>query len=275
MAFTVVTNVPSLNAQRQLANTGDALNQALERLSSGLRINKAADDAAGLAIADKLRSDIRIASQAIRNANDGISAITIGEKALGEVGDIVTRLSELAQQSASGLVTNDQRSSIQTEFESLVSEIDRISNTTSFNGVNLLSAGNTVSLQIGLDNSANARLEFQTIDGSSSGIGLSLSSVSLSTQTAARSALSSITSAIGTVASKRGELGAIQSRLTIAIRNLRVARENFSAAESRIRDADIAEETANLTKNTILQQAGVSVLAQANQAPSLALRLLQ
>ena len=273
MALNVNTNVPSLNAQRQLAESSSKVNKALERLSSGLRINSAADDAAGLAIADRLRADVRIATQAIRNASDGISAINIAEKALGKVGDVLARLSELASQSASGLVSNSQRSALQEEFTALVSEIDRISNTTTFNGVNLLSGGTTVDLQVGLDGAANSRISFSTIDGSSSGIGLS--SVAVSTAGAAQSALGFLTSAIANVASRRGTLGSVESRLNTAIANLRVARENFSAAESRIRDADVAEETANLTRSSILQQAGVAVLAQANQQPALALQLLR
>jgi flagellin len=273
MALNINTNVPSLNAQRHLSNSTLSLNRSLERRSSGRRINSASDDAAGRASADKLRADTRIASQAIRNANDGISAISIGEKAIGKTEDVLTRLAELASQASSGLVSDVQRSAIQDEFGALVSEIDRISNTTTFNGVNLLSAGTTVSLQVGLDGSSNSRISFTTVDGSSSGVGLS--GVAVSTSGAAQSALGAITSAIATVAQRRGTLGSIESRLNVAIENLRVARENFAAAESRIRDADVAEETANLTRNTILQQAGVAVLAQANQQPSLALTLLR
>jgi flagellin len=273
MALNISTNVPSLNAQRHLESSSNSLNKSLERLASGLRINSAADDAAGLAIADRLRADVRIATQAVRNANDGISAISIGEKALGKSGEIMARLSELASQAATGTVSDSQRSALQEEFTALVSEIDRISNTTTFNSVNLLSAGTTVALQIGLDGSSESRISFTTVDGSASGIGLS--GVGISTAEAAQSALGAISSAIATVASRRGSLGSIESRLNTAIANLRVARENFSAAESRIRDADVAEETANLTRTTILQQAGVSVLAQANQQPSLALSLLR
>jgi len=273
MGLTINTNVPSLNAQRHLAETTNSLNRSLERLSSGLRINSASDDAAGLAIADKLRADTRIASQAIRNANDGISALSIAEQAIGKTGEILTRLGELASEAASGLISNTQRSAIQEEFGALVSEVNRISNTTTFNGVNLLSGGTTVALQVGLDGSANSRISFTTIDASSSGIGLS--NISVSTSAAAQSALGAITAAIATVAQRRGTIGAIESRLNTAIDNLRVARENFSAAESRIRDVDVAEETANLTRTTILQQAGVAVLAQANQQPSLALTLLR
>ena len=273
MALNVNTNVPSLNAQRHLSDSTLSLNRSLERLSSGLRINAASDDAAGLAIADRLRSDVRIATQAIRNASDGISAISIGEKAIGKTGEILTRLNELASQAASGLVADSQRSAIQEEFTALVSEIDRISNTTTFNGVSLLSAGATVSLQVGIDGTSNSRIAFTTVDGTSSGIGLS--SVAVSTAAAAQSALDLINSAIATVVSRRGSLGSVESRLNTAVANLRVSRENFSAAESRIRDADVAEETANLTRSSILQQAGVAVLAQANQQPSLALTLLR
>lgn len=272
MPLTVATNVPALNAQRHLATSGGQLSKSFERLSSGLRINSAADDAAGLAIADKLRADVRVASQAIRNANDGISAISIGEQALGKVGEIFTRLSELAQQSATGLVSDPQRSAIQMEFSALISEVDRISNSTTFNGVSLLSAGTTIDLQVGLDSSADSRIAFSTVDGTASGFGLG--GLAVSNQEASQSALAAISTAIELVATKRGTLGAIESRLRTAISNLRVARENFSAAESRIRDTDVAEETANLTRATILQQAGVAILAQANQQPSLALQLL-
>jgi flagellin len=273
MAITINTNVASLTAQRHLADSTASLQTSIERLSSGLRINSAADDAAGLAIADKLRADTRIANQAIRNANDGISALSIGEQSLGKTGDILARLGELASQAASGLVSDVQRSAIQEEFGALVSEIDRISNTTTFNGVNLLSGGTSVSLQIGLDASSNSRIAFTTVDGSSSGIGLS--NISVSTSAAAQSALGAITSAIATVAQRRGTLGSIESRLNTAIGNLQVAAQNFSAAESRIRDVDVAVETANLTRANILQQAGVAVLAQANQQPALALTLLR
>lgn len=273
MALTVNTNVPSLVGQRYLEESQSSLTKSLQRLSSGLRINSAADDAAGLAIADQLRADSRIASQAIRNANDGISALSIGEQALGKVGDILTRLTELASQSASEVITNTQRSALQEEFTSLVSEIDRISATTTFNGVSLLSAGTTVSLQVGLDGTTNSRISFSTVNATSSGIGLS--SVAVSTSAAAQSALGTLVSAISTVVQRRGTLGSVESRLNTAISSLRVARENFQAAESRIRDTDVAAETANLTRQTVLQQAGIAVLAQANQQPSLALSLLR
>ncbi len=273
MALYINTNLASLNAQRHLQSSSDSVATSLERLSSGLRINNASDDAAGLAIADRLNADTRIANQAIRNANDGLSALAIGEKALGVDTDILTRLSELASESATGVISNVQRSAIQAEFGQLLSEIDRISAVTTFNGVQLLSAGTTVTLQVGLDGTTNSQISFSTVDGSKSGLGLN--SVAVSTQASAQSALAFLGSAIATVAQTRGTLGAYESRLQSAIDNLRIAVENFSAAQSRIRDADVAAETANLTRANILQQAGTAVLAQANQQPALALKLLQ
>lgn len=276
MALFVNTNTSSLNVQRHLDETGDSLAVSLERLSSGVRINNAYDDAAGLAIADKLNRDVRVASQAVRNANDGISALAIGEKALGNVSGVISRLSELAQQSASGTITDTQRIAIQNEFTALLSEIGRISNVTTFNGVQLLSAGTTVTLQVGLDGSTNSQITFTTVDGTVSGIlTVSQTSIAASSQSSAQSALGLLTSAIATVAQTRGTLGATESRLLQAVALLRVAKESFAAAEGRIRDADVAEETARLTRGTILRQAGVAVLAQANQQPSLALQLLR
>jgi flagellin len=276
MSLFINTNTSSLNVQRHLEESGESLATALERLSSGVRINNAYDDAAGLAIADKLNRDVRVASQAVRNANDGISALAIGEKALGNVGSILSRLSELSSQSASGTITDTQRSAIQNEFTALLSEIGRISNVTTFNGVQLLSAGTTVTLQVGLDGTSNSQIAFTTVDGTVSGIlSVSQTSIAASSQSSAQSALGLLTSAIANVAQTRGALGATESRLLQAVANLRIAKENFAAAEGRIRDADVAEETANLTRGSILRQAGVAVLAQANQQPSLALQLLR
>lgn len=273
MPLFVNTNLAALNAQRHLERSSHSLRSSMERLSSGLRLNDAYDDAAGLAIADKLGRDVRVTNQAIRNANDGLSALAIGEKALGEVNAILTRLSELASESATGLVSDTQRSSIQNEFSALLSEIDRISLATTFNGVNILSAGTTVTIQVGLDGSTNSQIAFNTVDGSKSGIGLS--TLAASSQASAQSALGVLTSAIASVATTRGTLGAYESRLITTISNLRVSAEQFAAAESRIRDADVAAETANLTRASILQQTGVAVLAQANQQPAVALGLLR
>ena len=276
MALFVNTNLSSINAQRHLDESGDSLRTSLERLSSGVRINDAFDDAAGLAIADKLGRDVRVSAQAIRNANDGISALSIGEKSLGNVSSVLSRLSELASQSASGTITDTQRSAIQNEFAALLSEIGRISNVTTFNGVQLLSAGTTVTLQVGLDGTSNSQISFTTVDGSVSGIlSVSQTSIAASSQSSAQSALGLLTSAIANVAQTRGTLGATESRLLQAVSLLRIAKESFAAAEGRIRDADVAAETANLTRGSILRQAGVAILAQANQQPALALQLLR
>src|SRR5437016_3953488 len=220
MSLTVNTNLASLTAQRHLDESGDRLTASLERLSSGLRINNASDDAAGLAIADKLERDVRVAAQAVRNANDGISSLPIGEKALGKVTDVLTRLSELASESATGTVSDTQRSAIQQEFSQLLSEISRISNTTTFNGVQLLSAGTTVAVQVGLDGTTNSQISFNSVDGSLSGILAGQTAIAASTQGAAQSALGVLTSAIANVANTRGTLGAFESRLVTAMAGL-------------------------------------------------------
>jgi len=285
MALTINTNIASLNAQRRLsASTGD-LRQSFERLSSGLRIVRAKDDAAGLAIADTLRADQRIASVAIRNANDGISLISISDGALNEIGNVLQRLGELAEQSANGTLSSSQRSALDQEFSALGSEITRISNTTSFNGLQLLSGSSSVSLQVGLNSSSNSQISFTGVQGTLESLGLAKAGSSTLTfslnatttaggQAAALSALDAVKLAISSLTGSRGTLGAAESRLNVAINNLQVSRENFAAAESQIRDVDVAEEAANLTRLNILQQAGASVLAQANQQPSLALSLL-
>ena len=285
MPITVNSNVSSLRAQRTLGNTTQQLNKTYKRLSSGLRIVRAADDAAGLSIADSLRSDQRIASVAIRNANDGISMIAIADGALAEMANILTRMAELSEQSANGTLSSTQRSALDQEFASLGSEIGRISATTSFNGIALLSGGTTVSLQVGFNSASTAQISYQAVNGSLSGLGLgggSTLSFSLNAagssdigQASARSALDAVRTAIGSLSTLRGSLGASESRVNVAISNLQVSRENFAAAESQIRDVDVASEAANLTRLNILQQAGASVLAQANQQPSLALSLLQ
>lgn len=285
MAITVASNISSLRAQRMLGNSTNQLTTVFERLSSGQRINKASDDAAGLAIADSLRADQRIASVAIRNANDGISLITIADSALGEVASVLSRLAELAEQSANGVYSTTQRSALSNEFVALASEIERIAVTTTFNGVKLLSGGSQVTLQVGFDSQSTAQIGFNGVEGTLAALGLAstgTSALSFSinagttelAQTASRLALDAVNGAITSLATQRGILGANESRLRVAINNLSVARENFAAAESRIRDADVASEAAELTRLNILQQAGASVLAQANQQPSLALQLL-
>ncbi|MCC6221215.1 MAG: flagellin FliC [Deltaproteobacteria bacterium] len=286
MGINIRTNVPSLNSQRNLGSTTNRLQKAYERLSSGLRITRASDDAAGLSIAEQLRADTRIASVAVRNANDGISIIAITDGAMGEIGNVLARLAELAEQSANGVFNTTQRSALALEFDMLHSEIERIANTTEFNGLQLLSGGATISLQVGFDGSSLSQITYSGVAATLAQLGLApsgssriLYSINAATvaeaQTAARSALDAVKAAISSISRDRGTLGAAESRLNMTIQNLLVARENFQSAESRIRDVDVAEEAAELTRLNILQQAAASVLAQANQQPSLALSLLQ
>ena len=285
MAITIGSNIASLQAQRRLAVATDSLSRTYEKLSSGQRINRASDDAAGLAIADSLRADQRIASVAIRNANDGISSIAIADSALGQIGNTLSRLAELAEQSANGVFSVTQRSSLQNEFVALASEIERIALTTQFNGVRLISGGASLTLQVGFDSGSTSQVSFSGVQGTLSNLGLAESGKSALTysiygasvelgQSAARLALDAVNAAIGSLATSRGVLGSVESRLSVAINNLTVARENFASAESRIRDVDVASEAAELTRLGILQEAGAAVLAQANQQPALALSLL-
>lgn len=285
MAITLGTNVASLNTQRRLQVTSSSLTNTFERLSSGQRINRASDDAAGLAIADTLRADQRIATVAIRNANDGISTIAIADGAMDQISQVLTRLGELAEQSANGVFSAVQRSALSNEFYALASEIERIAVTAEFNGVKLLSGSNTVSLQVGFNSGSLSQISYSGVQGTLASLGLaaenssqlifSVNGINIEQgQSAARLALDAVKAAIGSITSNRGVLGATDSRLRVTIQNLSVARENFAAAESRIRDVDVANEAAELTRLNILQQAGAAVLAQANQQPTLALSLL-
>lgn len=286
MPVTVGTNIASLQAQRRLSISSDALAKTFERLSSGFRINRASDDAAGLAIADTLKADQRIATVAIRNANDGISTIAIADSALNQIGNVLSRLSELAEQSANGVYSTSQRSALQNEFVALGSEIERIALTTEFNGVRLLSGGGELTLQVGFNSASTSQISFSGVQGTLASLGLAganqsalsysiLAGTTTLSQEASRSALDAVRGAISSLAASRGTLGATESRLQVTINNLQVARENFASAESRIRDVDVATEAAELTRLGILQQAGAAVLAQANQQPALALSLLQ
>ena len=285
MALTVNTNVASLNAQRRLSNSTSDLRATFEKLSSGLRIVKASDDAAGLAVADSLRADQRIASVAIRNANDGISMIAIADGALNEIGNVLTRMSELAEQSSNGTLGSAQRSALNQEFLSLGSEVQRIAVTTIFNGIHLLSGQASIDLQVGFDSDATSRISFAGVEGTLESIGMASAGTDVLTYSlvagtdgesasASLSALAAVKTAINSLTFQRGILGASSSRLNVAVNNLQVARENFASAESQIRDVDVASEAANLTRLNILQQAGAAVLAQANQQPALALSLL-
>ena len=285
MAISIGSNITSLQAQRRLDQTGSKLSQSFNKLSSGYRINRGADDSAGLAIAESLKAQSRIAGQAIRNTNDGISTIAIADGALGEVANILSRLAELASQAANGTLSTSQRSVVSNEFVALSSEIERIAQVTEFNGIKLLSGTNSVTIQVGTGSTAASQIGYQNQLATLKGIGLGNTGGALvysingttndNAATAARMALDAVYAAIYSVGASRGILGGIESRLSTAIANLGVARENLVAAESRIRDVDVAEEAANLTRLNILQSAGTAVLAQANQLPSLALQLLR
>lgn len=286
MTINIRTNVSSLLAQRNLSESTGRLSTSYERLSSGLRINHAKDDAAGLAIAEALKADARIATVAIRNASDGISIISIADQAIGQITNVLSRLAELAQQSANGVYGNVQRSALQNEFTALQSEIERIAYTTEFNGLKLLSGGSQVIFQVGFAGDSTSQVSYQGVAVTLQNLGLAASGSSAPTfsiigiseteaQSAARLALDAINAAITSVTRNRGTLGAAESRLEVTIANLQVARENFTAAESRIRDVDVASESAELTRLGILQQAGAAVLAQANAQPQLALQLIR
>lgn len=285
MPVTINTNIASLGAQRRLAVSTSALEKTYQRLSSGLRIVRASDDAAGLSIADSLRADQRIAAVAIRNANDGISLVSIADGALAEIGNVLARMAELSEQSANGVLSVAQRSALANEFVALGSEMERIAMTTEFNGLQLLSGGAQVDLQIGFNSRSTSQIGFSGVQATLASLGLAAAGTSALTfsinaattttgQAAARSALDAVKAAIGSLVTNRGTLGATESRLQVTLNNLQVARENFASAESQIRDVDVAAEAAELTRLNILQQAGAAVLAQANQQPSLALSLL-
>jgi flagellin len=285
MAVTLLSNISALRASRQLALTSTELGQTYERLSSGQRINRASDDASGLAISSILRAEARIAGVAIRNANDGISATAIGNAAFDAITNILVRMSELAEQSANGTYSTNQRSPIQAEFAALGSEIERIALTARFNGIALLSSSGSLALQVGLNSGASSQINLPLLNGTLSGIRLALggnSALSYSvidnsidnSQLAARTALEAVREALDDVTSKRGLIGGAERRLEFAINNLESARDNFIQAESRIRDADVATETANLVRLNILQQSGIAILAQANLQPQVALKLL-
>lgn len=293
MALYVNTNTSSLNAQNNLMKSGNTLDTAYQRLSSGLRINSASDDAAGLQISNRLTSQINGLNQAVRNANDGISLAQTAEGAMDETTNMLQRMRTLAVQSANGSNTDKDRLALQQEMEQLGEEINRVASDTTFGGQNLLDGTYTGTFQVGAD--ANQTISFSmgtvgsagTIDVSTSGgftvsglgqaatvSGLSATTISISSADNAQSMIAAIDSMIAAVDSKRAELGAVQNRFSSTISNLSNISENVSAARSRIRDTDFATETASLTSAQILQQASSSILAQANQRPQTALSLL-
>jgi len=273
MAISILTNTAATGAQRHLNKTQRDMNTSLGRLSSGLRIVRASDDAAGLAISESLRSQIRSLSMARRNADDGISMAQTAEGALNETHGLLMRMRELAVQSANGTLSSEQRGMIDDEFISLRNEIDRIATVTEFNGTSLLQAG-SVTLQVGIENTTDHQITATLVDADAETLATGMGTATLATQTGAQSAMDLIDTAIDSVSSIRSDFGVLQNRLEVTIDRTHAAEENLSAAESRIRDADVAEESANLTKNQILMQAGVAMLAQANQLPGIAMSLL-
>ena len=285
MGVSAASNIQSLQAQSQLQRTSSALEKTFQRLASGLRINSPSDDSAGLAIADELNADARIAAVAIRNSNDGISLATLADGAMEEVGSMLSRMAELAEQSANGVYTNTQRSALQSEWLALGSEIERIAVTTTFNGIKILSSNQDIAIQVGFDSGANSSIIISSALATLTALGLASSGQSslnfsllgittAEAQSASGLALDAVNAAITSLSSTRGRMGAVESRLNVAINFVTVARENLLAAESQVRDADIAQEVANMTRLEVLQQAGAAVLAQANQQPALVLKLL-
>lgn len=276
MALVINTNVAALIAQQNLTTTNDSLKLSVQRLSSGFRVNSSADDAAGLARADVLRSQSRIIQASLRNANDGVSAMEISDKAAEQITNIVTRMGELAASASQGTLDSTNRAYYSGEYDKLVSEINRIAKTTEFGGYKLLDGTKTsLTMYIGFKNTANDKLAV-TLNCLTAGVnGLSLVAGAISTMTAALSALAKISGALSTISDARAVFGASTNRLSAAMSNLQVTYTNYQAAESRIRDADFAFETAIYTRNQIMVQAGTSVLAQANTLPQNALSLLR
>ncbi len=280
MGVRINTNIEALNAQRNLGATALAFGKSVEKLSSGLRINRAADDAAGLGISEKLRGQVRGLNQAMRNGQDGISLIQTGEGALNEVHSMLQRMRELAVQAANGTLSQADRDSIGVEADALEAEINRISTATKFNGVSLLSAAATITLQVGANASdvmsvTLTQVDVTTLDSASAIANFASATAGDVTATKATAAITQIDVALTTVSTARGKYGAAQNRLEHTIASLGVAAENLASSESRIRDLDVAEEMVNFTKTQILQQAGTAILAQANSAPQSILSLLR
>ncbi len=272
MALTVNTNVSSLNSQRNLSNSTNDLSTSFERLSSGLRVNSAKDDAAGLQIGTRLQSQVNGLNQGARNANDGISISQTAEGALDETTNLLQRMRVLSIQSANGSNSVSDRVALNKEFVELKSEIDRIANDTTFGGVKVLDGSYDVDFQVGADANQTIGVKITTIMDQT---GLALNAIDIDTASEAQAAIIAIDDALSTVNDVRADLGAKQNRFSSTIRNLENVAENVSASKSRIMDADFAQESANLARNQVLQQASSSMLAQANQQPQIALSLLQ
>jgi len=276
MGLRIATNTQSIAAQRNLGINSSAQKASLEKLASGARITRAADDAAGLAISEKMRASIRSVRQDVRNANDGISMIQTAEGGMSEVGNILVRFRELSTQAASDTLSNTERGFIDKEVQQLAQEVNRISSVTEFNGHKLLNGtGDKMEIQVGLNNDPeNDRFQYAPEKTNVSLDHLGLGSITVGDKSSAQQNLSKIDDAIKTLSENRAELGALQNRLQSSVNSMNVYDENMSAARSRIYDVDMASETAELTKNNILSQAGVSVLSQANQNNMMALKLI-
>jgi flagellin len=275
MAITVKTNTAANGALTQLNRTTRALSRNFEHISSGLRIARAADDAAGLGVAEALRAESSSATVAGRNINDGISIISVAEGASNEVTNILVRMRELAIESSSQTLANTERSYIQDEYLQLSSEVNRISAVTEFNGVSLTSGLTTIDVQVGINNTSNDVITITLGDLRSTVLAVDPASISLATSTSAQAALSNIDTALTTLSQDRSNFGAVENRLNSALNNIETFTESTKSAESRIRDADFGYETAQLSQNQILQQAGVSILSQAKNINQSALSLLQ
>jgi flagellin len=281
MYMRINQNISALNAYRNLSVTNTAMSKSMEKLSSGLRINRAADDAAGLAISEKMRGQIRGLNQAVRNAQDAISLIQTAEGALNETHSILQRMRELAVQAANDTYTTADRNKIEAELTQLKKELDRIASTTQFNTKALLDGSLQVKFQIGANKDQNLSLSIAAMNGSAISITASTiivgsnAGTAASQQAAANVLIEKLDTAIETVSNERSKLGAYQNRLEHTIANLQTAAENLTAAESRIRDVDMAQEMMAFTRNQILMQAGTAMLAQANQVPATVLQLLQ
>ncbi|CAG8867925.1 Flagellin [Pseudomonas fluorescens] len=280
MALTVNTNTTSLGVQKNLNRATDALSTSMTRLSSGLKINSAKDDAAGLQIATRMTSQIRGQTMAIKNANDGISIAQTAEGAMQEQTNILQRMRELAVQSRNSSNSAEDRTALNTEFGQMSDELTRIANSTQLNGKDLLNSGVTMTFQVGSNTGTNNQITITLADLTASTLGVSSGTIAISgadsdIEANFNSAISAIDDALQSINSTRADLGAAQNRLSSTINNLQSINENAEAARGRVQDTDFAAETAQLTKQQTLQQASTSVLAQANQLPSAVLKLLQ
>nr|WP_298036564.1 flagellin [uncultured Desulfuromonas sp.] len=273
MAMSINTNISSLTTQGHLTNTQNALGKSMERLSSGLRINSASDDAAGMSIANRMTAQVRGMDQAVRNANDGVSMAQTAEGGMAEIGDMLQRMRELVVQGANETNDVDDLAAITTEIGELNAEIDRLAGATSFNGKTLLDGALDVDLQVGANATADDTINLSIAQDFTS-VGLGTDALAVTDNAAAQTSITALDDAIKTVDTERGKVGSMVNRLDHTVKNLTSQSQNMSAARSRIQDADIASESALMTRSNVLQQAGVSILAQANQSPNVALSLL-